>query len=180
VLSIILVSIVVWFSLHKRNKAYPKSLPGIDGYLLWISTFTWATVECIFHAGEAKTNKLIASIKGGELPPTLLKMLGFVFGFLPFVVGFFYFALSPILLLMIPLSSLILCVVNGLYPPPGFLVLVSMIVGISLGFRVAVWMLLGTYQLYSWLLQINQYMILIILLLLAIAGLWDYEVIRGS
>lgn len=179
VLSIAFLSAIIWLSLQKRSSGHITVYPGIDEYLLWISSLIWATLECIFHTSANNMNNFVTNIRRDMIPATMLKILGFVLIFLPFAAGLFYFVISPMLLLMIPLSSLVLCIANGLYPPPGFLVIVSMIVIISIGIRVGIWVLVASYRLYSWMLQMNNYVILCLGLLLAAAGLCDYETIRS-
>lgn len=178
--SIVLISLIIYVSLHQRKRGYLKAYPGIEQYLLWISTFIWATLECIIHDSGARIGKFSTTIRRDMLLATLLKMMGFVLIFLPFIAGLFYFVLSPMLLLMIPLSSLILCVANGLYPSPGFLFLVSNIALASLGAKIVMSLLVGSWSLYCWLLHMDMFVILSIMLLLAVAGFYDYETIHGG
>jgi hypothetical protein len=174
----ILAGFTLWFVLDNRNKQIRSTLPGIDEYVIGISTLIWATLECIFHASRAKINRLLANVHFGDLvTTTLLKMVGFVFIFLPFVVGLFYFALSPLILTMIPISSLILCVANGLYPPPSFLFLVLTIALFFVSVKVLNWVVVVSYQIYSRLLEMNLKVMLVLMMVLAVAGLCDQEVI---
>lgn len=174
----ILAGFTLWFVLDNRNKQIRSTLPGIDEYVIGISTLIWATLECIFHASRAKINRLLANVHFGDLvTTTLLKMVGFVFIFLPFVVGLFYFALSPLILTMIPISSLILCVANGFYPPPSFLFLVLTIALFFVSVKVLNWVVVVSYQIYSRLLEMNLKVMLVLMMVLAVAGLCDQEVI---
>lgn len=178
-ISIVFISAIIFFSLHQRKRGHLKAYPGMEQYLLWISTFIWAASECIIHDSRTKFGAFSTTIRRDVLPTTVLTMLGFVLIFLPFVAGLFYFVISPMLLFMIPLSSLILCVANGLYPSPGFLLLVSIIALASLGAKIIFSLMVGSWSLYCWLLRMNIVVILSIMLLLAVAGYYDYETIRG-
>ena len=78
--------------------------------------------------------------------PNGAKILSFIFIFLPFLAGFVYVTLSPLLLLALPLSSLATCVVTGLL---GMIPLCIAVMSILLGWKSAHWTLSNLFYIYT-------------------------------
>lgn len=174
----ILVGFGLWIIRQKWGKKYRSMFPGIEEYVVGISTLIWAVLEWIFHERGLQSKRWFTELRFGDLSSTtVLKMIGFVFIFLPFVAGLFHFAFSSLFLFLIPLSSLIICIANGLYPVPGFLFLILSTALISLCVLMLYWMMVASFRIYSWLLQANLWLIIFIMLALVVAGMLDRDVV---
>ena len=77
---------------------------------------------------------------------TTIKLIGFVFAFLPFLAGFMYLV-SPPYLLVIPVSSLTTCTITGIF---GILPMLISIAVIGVGAKVTLWMMTKLFRVYSW------------------------------
>lgn len=109
---------------------------------------------------------------------TSVKLFGFIFAFIPFLAGCFYSTVSQVLLLAIPLTSLAMCTVAGLYVPN----LMNLLLSISLlliGARIVYWFLLLAYHFYSWMLETNQSIFLVVTLI-AIAGVFERNALNDK
>ena len=75
-----------------------------------------------------------------------VKLIGFVFAFLPFLAGFMYLV-SPPYLLVIPVSSLTTCTITGIF---GILPMLISIAVIGVGAKVTLWTMTKLFRVYSW------------------------------
>ena len=108
----------------------------------------------------------------------LLKIFVFTFVYMPFMAGVFYFVLSPILLLAIPLSSLILCTLDGIRTSYGSALFLSIFASIFIpGIVVVCWIMTWLYKIYSWVLQLNTLMILSIMMMVMVVKFEAHEMI---
>ena len=77
---------------------------------------------------------------------TIVKLIGFVFVFLPFLAGFFY-AISPPYLLAVPLSSLTTCSLAGVFGLRPFVLAAAFLI---IGWNAGYWTLAKLFHAYSW------------------------------
>ena len=77
---------------------------------------------------------------------TTVKLVGFVFAFLPFLAGFIYIV-SPLYLLVIPVSSLTTCTITGIF---GIMPMLISIAFIGAGAKLTLWIMVKLFRVYSW------------------------------
>ena len=99
---------------------------------------TWSTNGLHWSSVVGKDSQHFAS--------TTVKLIGFVFAFLPFLAGFMYLV-SPPYLLVIPVSSLTSCTITGIF---GILPMLISIAVIGVGAKVTLWMMTKLFRVYSW------------------------------
>ena len=99
---------------------------------------TWSTDGLHWSSSVAKDCQHFAS--------TTIKLIGFVFAFLPFLAGFMYLV-SPPYLLVIPVSSLTTCTITGIF---GIMPMLISIAVIGVGAKVTLWTMTKIFRVYSW------------------------------
>lgn len=133
----------------KRRQETFQWLEAQTVMTLFIAIFT---VDYVF-IGRYNEEEMGNSL---QVMSTLTKMIVFAITFLPFIAGCLLslFSTNALFLLVIPLSSLTICVVTGLYQPS----LINAAIAITfllIGLKIIQWTFTVIYRVYTWIVEIN-------------------------